>query len=170
MRKYLDNPRGMSLIELLAALAIFLIFIGIIGSYSSQVQTFLTDTKNHYFKKSDIRYVEMVLQDQLADPVEMNYNSGESVEWRSLDGECKALSYHSADNLLYLDKSACESLDEFTAGTGEALAGEVISFALFNGETPMPDQNNLKGRSYKIKIEFRNQNPLEYAFEMLDKK
>ncbi|WLD92253.1 type II secretion system protein J [Alkalihalobacillus sp. AL-G] len=84
------DQRGMTLIELLATIAIFSMIVGVSYSLFSYVQASWTITETAVSSESDVQELKMVLTREVAAPVSLT-KSAEGVRFESQDGSSKSM-------------------------------------------------------------------------------
>jgi|GEM_PF-2308038 len=129
------SEKGMTLVELLAAITIFSFLIGIIFTVFFQTDTFFGQKFDQYIEEGDLDRVKMTIYEVTSNVKEFYYTSGEELKIQSLNQECHSIRVNSEQNALYHYKSSCEDLNQFTYENGSLLLKDVNRIQVFEQRT-----------------------------------
>lgn len=125
------SEKGLTLVELLAAITIFSFMIGIIFTVFIQTDTFFGQKFDQYIEEGDLDRVKMTIYELTSNVKEFHYTSGEELKIQSLNQECHSIRVNAEQQALYHYKSSCDDLNPFTYENGSLLLKDVNRIQVF---------------------------------------
>ncbi len=130
----MKRESGLTLLEVLATITIFLIVIGVGFAMFSSLHLFVDISKEKYNSHSDQNITVNTITKELSDPVELYYTSSiDEVELRYKPFStqtAKSLVFNKAFDTITLYESSSQDVSSFTRGSGLILSENLKGFVL----------------------------------------
>lgn len=99
----MKNEKGLTLIELLGAITIFFIVIGVIYGLFSSVRLYVNQSEDIYTTKSTITLTESIITDYLSAPIELSYNpNAQELTFKTFDYQSYVLQFDQSAHMIKL--------------------------------------------------------------------
>lgn len=157
----MKSEKGVTLIEVLTALTILFMVMGIgYGLYSS-VHLFYKQSQENSTSQMEETIIVNTLTRELDDPVTLYLASNNELRFKTFEGKYKSVYFDSSLKTIFLNESNTLDLVNFTVDDSNALSNKVIDFK-FNDETGnhfTPPVNLPNDRIYSLDITIETNKP-----------
>jgi len=165
----IKDEKGITLVEILAAITIFFMIIGAIFTVLLQADSFLDEKLDQYIKEGDTDRTKMVVLEMTSNVVELKYTQGEEIIIRSLNNECFSLRRNSEQQSLHYYSSQCNDVENFSYGNGNLLLKEINSIRLFeHGEKELKEGKHL-ALSSSLQMKITGKEEIRHSFRFIEK-
>lgn len=157
----MDKEKGITLIEVLAAITIFFIVIGVCYSVFSSVNLFVRTSEENYNRHTDQNFTIHMITKEMADPVELYYTQNRELRFKNFKGEIKAIRYEASTQKLSMVSSSSTTIESFSDRESLVLSENITNFLLTdqNGN-PIPTDVLLDtAEMYRLSIAFQTSKP-----------
>jgi hypothetical protein len=140
-----NNEKGVTLIEVLTAVTILFIVMGIgFGLYSS-IYLFYNQSKDNNINQLEETIIVDSLSRELEDPVDLYLASENELRYKTFDGKYKSVYFDFSSKSVTIYKSITEDFVHFTKDESFPLSNKVIAFKLKDetGNDQFTIQSNL---------------------------
>jgi prepilin-type N-terminal cleavage/methylation domain-containing protein len=129
----MKNEKGVTLIELLAAILLFTIILALGFQLFSSVRLLWSNNVNQYHFKNEVNVITRSINKELSDPVSLYGVNGKELRFKTFDGYYKSLVYKPEKKALWIyENNTTSNLENFTYDKGYEISNEVTNFSIKN--------------------------------------
>ncbi|WP_433743446.1 PulJ/GspJ family protein [Falsibacillus pallidus] len=166
--KKIRTENGFTLVEMLAAMTIFLLVIGVVTGFLLQSNHFISQRSSMSIQEGNDEAARMLLQQTFSSGVEIYYSAGQEIRVRLKEGTCHSFNVNATQQIMYHYEDVCTDLSSFSfTAQGEAFSG-IKQIKLLDAKTGKEVPNSTFSNSNKaLTIQLSGEKTIQYSFNLL---